>query len=57
MLLSFVFCEIRKQHETGPTRYRDWWDGRWRKALEEVRQQHGVGASGDHMGGLLGHHC
>ena len=26
-LLSFVFCEIRKEHETGSTRYRDWQEG------------------------------
>ena len=39
MLVSSL--ENRKQHETGPTRYRDLWDRRWREALEEL-MLHGV---------------
>ena len=42
MLLSFVFWDIRKKHETGSTRYRALWDGRQRKALENLMQQRGV---------------
>ena len=37
-----VLCVLRNSHETGSTRYRDWWDGRWWKALEELMQQRGV---------------
>ena len=58
MLVSSL--ENRKQHETGPTRYRDWWERLWREALEELMLQW-CGetdtvdeASRDDMGGLFG---
>ena len=45
MLMSLVFCQIRKQHETGSTRYRD-------SETDAVHE-----AFRDDIGGLLGQRC